>query len=127
MECRLQYSEAPWKCQISLRFEVDDQQKRKSEVKEIRFGPMLHDKSKLEAVLRRAQLAILNPGVAPEQFIDLDLTNLDTKVPPLDSRMQLQFSSNVVCLDLSGNDVIDLSFIDLPGMFLVSTHCFRWV
>jgi hypothetical protein len=28
---------------------------------------------------------------------------------------QLSFSSNSVCLDISGRDIDDLSFVDLPG------------
>ena len=66
-------------------------------------------------MIRRAQLAILNPSVPAERFVDFDTTTLSPGELPLESEKQLQFSSNVVCLDLSGPDLTDLSFIDLPG------------
>ena len=83
------------------------------EVEEKPFGPLLKDPSELEDYLKRAQLAILNPLIEPNFFADLDLSTVGF-VPPSGSRRQLQFSRNVVCLDLSGPDVTDLSFIDLP-------------
>ncbi|KAH8117944.1 P-loop containing nucleoside triphosphate hydrolase protein [Phellopilus nigrolimitatus] len=85
-------------------------------VQEEKFGPVLHDKSQLEDMLRRAQLAILNPSLAAEKFIDLDLSKVSAGQKPAGSTRQLQFSSNVVCLDLSSSEVTDLSFIDLPGI-----------
>jgi hypothetical protein len=92
-------------------------QKRKTEST---FGSIVHDTVELEKVLRRAQLAILNPSLPPIAFVDFDLDSLQDGVPPLGSNEQLAFSSNVVCLDVSGPDVPDLSFIDLPGEYLVA-------
>ena len=68
-------------------------------------------------MLRRAQLAILNPGVPSDRFVDLNLDELHPGDLPLGSAYQLQFSANVVCIDISSPDVADLSFIDLPGFF----------
>lgn len=113
MECRLQNSSGPWRCQVLLRYERDELGNRLPEVREEKFGPVLHDKSLLEDMLRRAQLAILNPSVQAKRFVDYDLSDKDT--PPLGSERQLQFSCNVVCLDLQSPEVTDLSFIDLPG------------
>ncbi|KAG8885743.1 hypothetical protein FRB98_001655 [Tulasnella sp. 332] len=119
MECRLTQA-APgdaWKCQVSLRYEFNDETgKRQSEVREKLFGPLVTDPSLLEDVLRRAQLAILNPSVDHGKFVDFDLSLLNALHPPLGSTKQLQFSKNVVCLDLAGESVTDLSFIDLPGI-----------
>ncbi|EJC99594.1 uncharacterized protein FOMMEDRAFT_148530 [Fomitiporia mediterranea MF3/22] len=116
MECRLSNSSEPFKCQISLRIEEDEFGMRVDKVKETKFGTVLHDKSQLEVMLRRAQLAILNPSVSKEKFVDLNIEALDPDEPPLDSTRQLQFSANVVCLDISSPDVTNLSFIDLPGI-----------
>ncbi len=115
MECRLIHSaEDPWKCQVSLRIEYnDDTGKRLADVREKKFGPVVTDPSLLEDVLRRAQLAVLNPSIDHGKFVDFDLSRLGPD-PPLGSSRQLQFSKNIVCLDLSGPDVTDLSFIDLP-------------
>ena len=113
MECRLTNSGRPWQCQILLRRETDENGHRVP-TKEERFGPLLHDKTHLEEMIRRAQLAILNPSV-PGKFFETFNTRSGTNHPEL--AKQLAFSSNVVCLDLSGPDLPDLSFIDLPGMF----------
>lgn len=115
MECRL--TQAPgeeWQCQVSLRIEFNnDTGKRLSDVQEKKFGSVVTDPTRLEDVLRRAQLAILNPSVDHGKFVDFDVSKIGHD-PPLGSAKQLQFSKNVVCLDLSGPEVTDLSFIDLP-------------
>ena len=117
MECRLARSPlgSYWQCQVSLRIEYDDNtQQRLSQVKEIKFGPNLVDPALLEDVLQRAQLAILNPSVNPDLFVSYNLERPSHDFP-LGSSKQLQFSKNIVCVELSGPDLTDLSFIDLPG------------
>ena len=103
-----------WQCQVLLRKETDAEG-NKMQTKEEKFGPLLTDKADLEEMLRRAQLAILNPSLPMEFFVDFDTGSLSPGERPPGSERQLQFSNNVVCLDLSGPDIIDLSFIDLPG------------
>lgn len=115
MECRLTHSSGPWQCQVLLRRETDEHG-RKIPTKEEKFGPLLHDKSELEEMIRRAQLAILNPSVPKDVFETFDTKSLKQGEKPAESIKQLAFSSNVVCLDLSAPDVTDLSFIDLPGI-----------
>jgi len=56
MECRLQNSAGPWKCQVLLRFEKDESGQPVPDLSEINFGAIVTDKAKLEGVLRRAQL-----------------------------------------------------------------------
>jgi len=73
------------------------------------FGGTIYEKSEVEDRIRRAQLAILNPTKLPEFFLGLgndDLSGLES---------QLTFSKNCVTLQISGPDVADLSFCDLPG------------
>ncbi|EKM56257.1 uncharacterized protein PHACADRAFT_140877 [Phanerochaete carnosa HHB-10118-sp] len=115
MECRLTHSDHPWQCQVLLRRETDANG-NKIQAREEPFGPVLYDKEELEEMLRRAQLAILNPSIPPERFVDFDTKSLGPGEIPLDSERQLGFSDDVVCLDLSSPDVTDLSFIDLPGI-----------
>ena len=100
MECRLQNSAGPWKCQVFLRFEKKETGERILDVREVKFGPLLTDKSKLEEMLRRAQLAILNPSVPYASFVDFDTSNIVPGQPILGNKKPLQFSSNVVALDL---------------------------
>ncbi|GJE98371.1 P-loop containing nucleoside triphosphate hydrolase protein [Phanerochaete sordida] len=115
MECRLTHSNRPWECQVLLRRETDASGNT-IKVQEEPFGPMLYDKDELEEMLRRAQLAILNPSLPAEFFVDFDTASLGPGVIPPGSDRQLSFSDNVVCLNLSSPDVTDLSFIDLPGI-----------
>ncbi|KAL5530980.1 hypothetical protein ACEPAG_3856 [Sanghuangporus baumii] len=116
MECRLSYSPESFRCQISLRIEIDEFGNPVQNVRETKFGPILTDKSTLEEMLRKAQLAILNPSVPKESFVNIDLDNLEPGQPPFGSRRQLQFSPNVVCIDIFSPVVTNLSFIDLPGI-----------
>jgi hypothetical protein len=68
------------------------------------FGPPIFDKPLVTERIRRAQCAILNPNTDPDFFLADDL-----------EERHLSFSSSSVCLEISGKDVDDLSFVDLPG------------
>lgn len=124
-----------WKCQIWLRFETDQDGTVRcernlsflalklirmsvqplSDVEEKPFGPAITDPAEVEAALRRAQLAILNPSVPMGKFVDYDLP-AEPEARPLGSTKQLPFSTNVVCLKVTGPEVADLTIIDLPGI-----------
>lgn len=67
------------------------------------------DKGEVEERIRRAQRAILSPSIRPEAF----LSGPDGEP---DDGPELSFSKNCVCLELSGPDLTDLSFCDLPGV-----------
>ncbi|TCD67244.1 hypothetical protein EIP91_000373 [Steccherinum ochraceum] len=110
IECRLEHhADATWQCQVSLRKESEQH-------KEHTFGLLITEKDELEDMIRRAQLAILNPGVEESFFVTCDLQAIQRGHLPLGSAPQLQFSSDVVCLDITGPDVTNLAFIDLPGI-----------
>ena len=106
-ECRLSHSESPWQCVVSLRFTSNSQPQVRNED----FGPIIYDKAQVEDRIRRAQRAILNPSKPSKQFL------VDTDDITQDS--ELSFSSNCVSLQISGPDVADLSFCDLPGPFFI--------
>ena len=107
-ECRLSRSDSPWQCTVSLRFITDAQGQLLGQARNDIFGSVIYDPSEVEARIRRAQRAILNPKKLPKDFLD----NEDEDV--LDS--ELNFSTNCVSLQISGPEVADLSFCDLPGM-----------
>lgn len=75
------------------------------------FGPVITDKKQVEERIRRAQRAILRPRQNSEIFL---------AGPDEDSDYQreLTFSKNCVSLEISGPELTDLSFCDLPGMRL---------
>ena len=60
-------------------------------------------------ILRRAQLAILNPSCQLTQFSRM---NVDA---PASQVHELKFSRNTVIMEITGADV-DVAFIDLPGI-----------
>ena len=103
-ECRLSRSPSPWQCVVSLRFTSNSE----GQVRNEDFGPIIHDKAQVEDRIRRAQRAILNPSKPSKQFL-VDIDDIQDS--------ELSFSSNCVSLQISGPDVADLSFCDLPGAF----------
>lgn len=117
MECRLvKRPGVSWHCQVFLRIETDRYSRQVRDIKETPFGGIIRSTQALEVMLRRAQLAILNPSVNPRRFVKFDVSTLSDGIPPLGSEEQMAFSANVVCVTVWGPDVPDLSFIDLPGV-----------
>ena len=113
MECKLTYSPDEWKCSIFLRFQVDGNGKPLAKVVETQFGKTITDKGEVANTLRRAQRAILRPALNFNLF--LDDSDKDVVDPPA-----LSFSANCVCIRVSGPQVPDLFFYDLPGMNISS-------
>lgn len=68
-----------------------------------------NDESQVTLILRRAQLAILNPSKPFSDFLQLDEDQCDNH-----SR-EVSFSRNTVVLEITGASV-DVTFIDLPGI-----------
>lgn len=85
----------------------------------IPFGPVIEDKGQVEERIRRAQRAILRPSQNPNIF----LTGADDDI---DYPRELTFSKNCVSLEISGPDLTDLSFCDLPGMTLSPFSASPW-
>lgn len=77
----------------------------------IPFGQVIKDKRQVEERIRRAQRAILRPSQNPTTF----LTGPDED---LDYPRELTFSKNCVSLEISGPELTDLSFCDLPGTLI---------
>ena len=75
----------------------------------IPFGAVITNKRRVEERIRRAQRAILNPSTNYDVFLLGPDEEPDEK--------ELGFSKNCVCLELSGPDLTDLSFCDLPGTY----------
>ena len=92
-----------WSCRVSLRrVSVSDGQSKKEP-----FGDMITDRDLLEGLVLRAQLAILNPSIPFARFLHEDLD--------LNAPSELSFSPNIVCLEITGPEYTDISFVDLPG------------
>ncbi|KAH7337211.1 P-loop containing nucleoside triphosphate hydrolase protein [Rhizoctonia solani] len=107
IECRLKRSEEAWEAIVYLRFE-SGQSGYTGKTKEIEFGPRMTDRMEVQERIRRAQLAILNPTTEPSTFLS---ANENKSYPSSRS-----FSQNCVIVALSGNELSDLNFVDLPGL-----------
>ena len=92
---------------VSLRIVKDEDGQVLSQPRKIEFGDPIFSKPLVTERIRRAQCAILNPRTPNHDFLEAPSEALEEK--------QLSFSSNSVCLEISGKDVDDLSFVDLPG------------
>ncbi|KIM50172.1 hypothetical protein SCLCIDRAFT_34583 [Scleroderma citrinum Foug A] len=104
-ECKLTHADAPWSCVVKLHFHTDvrgDAIPPRIES----FGDAISDKDEVEERIRRAQRAILNPSTSPSMFLD-GATVEDNEV---------SFSRNYISLEISGQELEDLSFVDLPGL-----------
>lgn len=92
---------------VSLRFIQDSDGQILGQVRNEVFGDPILDKTQVEERIRRAQRAILNPSRSTKTFLQGDSED--------DEPTELSFSINCVSLQISGPDVADLSFCDLPG------------
>jgi len=90
-----------WSCTVSLRFEST---KRGT----IEFGRTAVRDSVAD-LLRRAQLAILNPNANVTDFHNL------TESQCKDWSKEVSFSKDLIVLEIVGADV-DVTFVDLPGI-----------
>ncbi|KAG8807393.1 hypothetical protein FRC17_004483, partial [Serendipita sp. 399] len=72
------------------------------------------DKTEVQERIRRAQQAILNPSRSIEEFL---------RAQPLDiEHNEHSFSQDFISARISGRDVDDLSFVDLPGIIASVRH-----
>ncbi|KAG1746767.1 P-loop containing nucleoside triphosphate hydrolase protein [Suillus paluster] len=109
-ECKLSRSEGPWKCIVKLHITTGPSG-QPCDVTNVSFGSPITDKADVEDRIRRAQRAILSPSIDAQKFLyDSDLDDRTAE------EAELSFSKNSVSLEISGKDVADLSFVDLPGL-----------
>ncbi|KAI6001270.1 P-loop containing nucleoside triphosphate hydrolase protein [Pisolithus albus] len=106
-ECKLTQADTPWTCVVKLHFITDE---RGSPVKatNITFGDAIFNKAHVEERIRRAQRAILNPNTDYKKLLEgYQITS---------GANEVSFSRNYVSLEISGRELADLSFVDLPGL-----------
>jgi hypothetical protein len=115
MEFSMSSDATVWSCDISLRRESFMPRVPVPTVTIAKFGTQLTNKSLVEIWLRRAQAAILNPHVPQEEFYNKSTEELRN----MTANNALEFSQNVVVVDLKDPTLTDLSFVDLPGMLFV--------
>ncbi|CAG8503421.1 7610_t:CDS:2 [Diversispora eburnea] len=112
MELRLIESDVEWSCQISLRQEYDESGRRLSQPIEEKFASLIKSHKEVELMARRAQKALLNPSKNCDDYLNWNFgAHYDD-----DANNELKFTKNVVCLEIKGKNVPNLSLIDLPGI-----------
>lgn len=109
-EVRLFNASGEWSCKVTLRIDRDAKNQLLEKPRIQMFGPTITNKAEVQERIQAAQRAILNPDKDPLSFIG-------TKIDPNQTiENQISFSENTICLDIRGNDLIDLSLVDLPGI-----------
>ena len=114
MECTMSSDALSWSCTIEIRTEYDRSGTRSQAVETQSFGFPIVDKSQMELWIRRAQAAVLSPHRNPSEFLTMsenELKSLARNDPNV-----LQFSKNVVQINVQDPEATDLSFVDLPGL-----------
>ncbi|KAK7679580.1 hypothetical protein QCA50_017290 [Cerrena zonata] len=111
IECQLSSSEDPWACTVSVRWEFSSDGRRLDQVKTIGVQQDIDSMADVELALRRAQHWVLNPSHDLKKICGLNIEGLKKEY-----KGTLEFSRNVICLDVSGPDITNLSFVDLPGI-----------
>ncbi|KLO12399.1 hypothetical protein SCHPADRAFT_941237 [Schizopora paradoxa] len=118
MEVNLKSGTGPWSCEITLRFEYNQEGQPLPEVFLIPFGAPLTSPDDVEIALMRAQAAILNyPRIQHNDFLTKSKSELEVyRTNDAFDNGTLKFSKNVVCVDVFDEGCPDLSFVDLPGL-----------
>ncbi|CAE6434362.1 unnamed protein product [Rhizoctonia solani] len=109
IECRSKYVEQPWRGRVLLRMLPEND--GDGDAKEIPFGDYMSDPKEMEVRIAQAQLAVLNSGTDPSTFLAMDPTKVKTKGGS-------GFTNNSVVVDLAGDGLADLNFVDLPGIIV---------
>lgn len=106
-----------WQCVLSIKqpFWFDDRNSTghfcRRDQPVISHFVTVTNKAELEIMLRRAQLAVLNPRHNPQEFLNADVT--------YPHPLQVAFSPNIISLEIQGPGLPELSFYDLPGSIQV--------
>ncbi|KAI1499914.1 P-loop containing nucleoside triphosphate hydrolase protein [Biscogniauxia marginata] len=129
---------AHWSCTVSLQQDYDFQPPpggriKKSDVtntnpfppwvkkshRDTKMFKTIFDQTEIEEVLRWAQVAILNHNRSHELFIPGEgAVAKEVALADATRETDAQFSPNIVALEIKGPGLPDLSFYDLPGVFL---------
>lgn len=103
-----------WCCVVKLRFECSSDVPAGRKLETIEFAKT-QTPGEVSLIIRRAQLAILNPSKDPKDFLGLDEAQCH-KHPS-----ELPFSQNMVVVEITDADA-DVTFIDLPGLIANTTN-----
>nr|VWO94978.1 Interferon-induced GTP-binding protein Mx [Ganoderma boninense] len=110
LECRLRRTTGAWTCTVWLQFIYDKDGRPLGRARNEQFGDIMYDEDEVQERIERAHRAILNPSTDHRIFLEGD----EEEFP----KREVDFTKNSVSLRISGPDVDDLSFCDLPGLIV---------
>jgi hypothetical protein len=110
----MQSSPNPWRATVSIRRIVDNDGNPLERQSLAPFGTPIEDRADVEMRIRQAQQALLNPDMPIEMF----LTTRNMARPNA-----LRFTRNSIVVEIKGQGVDDLAFVDLPGKYIRSSRC----
>lgn len=119
MEVRLSKSsqEGHWHCKVSLRFEDSTGAPANAVLGTPVLFADITTPDEVSLIIRRAQLAILNPNTNVEHFQALDKEECENH------SSEMAFSRNIVMVEIE-NAEVDVTFIDLPGIIANTNEVF---
>jgi len=112
IECHMNSSSTPWRAVVGIRRIVDSDGQLLDRPVFTQFGAPIEDRADVEMRIRQAQQALLNPDMPIEMF----LTSRGMSKPSA-----LRFTRNSIVVEIKGQGVDDLAFIDLPGRYTKSS------
>ena len=114
IECHMSSGSGPWRAIVSIRRVFDNNGDRLDRQTLTPFGTPISDRADVEMRIRQAQQALLNPDMPMEMF----LTSRGMSKPSA-----LRFTRNSIVVEIKGQGVDDLAFVDLPGRYNRSSGC----
>lgn len=99
-----------WQAIVSIRRIVDSEGKGLDQPTLTQFGSPIEDRAAVEIRIRQAQEALLNPDTELDTFLTSRVAS---------KASALRFTRNSVVVDIKGQGVDDLAFVDLPGKYIV--------
>ncbi|KDR71864.1 hypothetical protein GALMADRAFT_253646 [Galerina marginata CBS 339.88] len=114
MDCTMSSNTNSWSCTIELRRDFGTDGNRLTNPTIETFGQVIENRSLVELQIRRAQAAILSPHRPASDFYGLSKAELGANAK--NDQNILQFSKNVVQVNVKDPNATDLTFVDLPGL-----------
>ena len=76
------------------------------------IGDVIIKKTELPAMMKRAQIAALDPSISMAHILSMPPNEMDNY---LTTNRSLACVHSTVCLELNGTDLTDLTLVEMPG------------
>ncbi|KIL69419.1 hypothetical protein M378DRAFT_98940 [Amanita muscaria Koide BX008] len=117
-EYRLSRGGSPWSCRISVRSISEDNGPLQAPSATF-IGDVITKKTELPAMMKRAQIAALNPSISMANILSMSPNEIDSH---LTTHLSMACVHSTVSLELNGTDMTDLTLIEMPDLDLSFEH-----